>query len=372
MEDIGERIARIGNQLGRVCPKSVVECICEALGLCRTFIISHLQSVEAHGIIANDNFAIQVSVHDIEVECLCADIHNCTLSRIHGHDRYLYEDEPRAIGIIDLSLDGRRWEGGVITVNDVLVPYGYGTLYDWDGGIVYMGFMCGEEKVCFGTEYHENTIGNPLPLFQGYYYKNLKHGYGTHFDRNQTETTALYLDGNLPSSVSPSAIYNSMKSFVLWKQLNSITAVVLSNWLLTCLHRVFISPDSLPSIQFLHITDLPLLRHVTMASCKQVNVERRYNYRLLIENCCNLQEVMIGDYSLHLFGFCAIKNNSHLQSVSFGNHSFENGMEMKLESESCHSCFILDLPELQDLYFGDHVCKECISLIMNGRMKNGM
>ena len=52
--------------------------------------------------------------------------------------------------IVDLSVEGDRWEGDVL--NDE--PCGWGVLYDKDNEKAYEGFRVGDVNVCYGRTYH--------------------------------------------------------------------------------------------------------------------------------------------------------------------------------------------------------------------------
>lgn len=311
-----------------------MDCIRIVFGSCRTYIVSHLQSEEAHGVVVNDTYVIQVRIDHNEVECLCADCNTRSLSRVYGRDNYMYENLQGYSAAKDLSSDGARWEGGVLNKGGVVEPCGYGILYGECGRILYEGYMFKGKKVCYGTEYYEDTTNVAIPLYIGCFYNDTKHGYGMLFDRNGTVIMdSFYLDGALPTFSSPDTIYSYKKSIILWEPLNDISTIVLSKWLLTCLDRVFINSNSLPSIEYFRITDLPLLQSVVFANCQESVVKRKCSYQFAIENCRSLESVRFGDYTFNLFGACMIQNNCCLKSIGFGNYSFSNGINMVIQSK---------------------------------------
>lgn len=79
-------------------------------------------------------------------------------------------------GIIDLDVDGRRWEGGIMNG----VPYGYGVLYDRNGKKEYEGFMSQSQRVCVGFVYcNDNSMS-----YCGGFLNGEPNGYGILCYRN--------------------------------------------------------------------------------------------------------------------------------------------------------------------------------------------
>lgn len=77
--------------------------------------------------------------------------------------------------VIDVSLEGDRWEGDSWNGN----PCGWGRYYDCRNLCVYEGFMYQDEFVCFGSLYYEGTS---IIQYSGMFYCGTKTGYGKLFD----------------------------------------------------------------------------------------------------------------------------------------------------------------------------------------------
>ena len=88
-------------------------------------------------------------------------------------------------GVIDLDVNGRRWEGGVR--GDA--PFGYGVLYDGDGRREYEGFMMDGVKTCNGIDYDEDI---ERPVYAGSYYQYQRFEKGILYDRNGSVEYAGY------------------------------------------------------------------------------------------------------------------------------------------------------------------------------------
>ena len=86
--------------------------------------------------------------------------------------------------LIDLSADGRRWEGGMKNGR----PYGYEMLYNEEGRKEYEGFMDGV-KTCNGIDYDEDI---ERPVYAGSYYQDKRFEKGILYDRHGSVEYAGY------------------------------------------------------------------------------------------------------------------------------------------------------------------------------------
>ena len=77
----------------------------------------------------------------------------------------------------ELKEDGSRWEGDWYTEK----PFGFGSLFDGEGNRMYSGFMFEGKKIGFGEEYFAD---NHKVDYCGNYMNDLRHGWGTTYDRN--------------------------------------------------------------------------------------------------------------------------------------------------------------------------------------------
>ena len=82
------------------------------------------------------------------------DDYHMVIADVNRKEMIVYENGNRIDSqcvkeVIDLDVNGRRWEGGVKDGK----PFGYGVLYDEEGRKEYEGFMMDGMRVCYGTEY---------------------------------------------------------------------------------------------------------------------------------------------------------------------------------------------------------------------------
>ena len=95
------------------------------------------------------------------------------LLRVNGEDVVGIEHAK----VLDLSDDGKRWEGDVLN-NE---PYGWGLLYDSEGEKVYEGFKNGEVSVCYGRSYYPDI---QKVEYEGMICEGKRWGRGVQYDRD--------------------------------------------------------------------------------------------------------------------------------------------------------------------------------------------
>ena len=127
-----------------------------------------------NGIIKNGEEVIEVKERDCKLELIIGNLksHSTRVQR-NGGEVDLSECKE---DILDLSADGRRWEG---TIHENL-PFGYGCLYNEDNELVFEGWLINETKVCYGIEYWSDT---GAVKYEGCLYEGMKHGYGVLYNR---------------------------------------------------------------------------------------------------------------------------------------------------------------------------------------------
>ena len=79
--------------------------------------------------------------------------------------------------ILDLSVEGDRWEGDVLNGN----PCGWGVLFDKNNERVYEGFRIDEKNVCYGRTYYSDISRLE---YEGEWCDGGRWGRGVQYDRN--------------------------------------------------------------------------------------------------------------------------------------------------------------------------------------------
>ena len=108
-----------------------------------------------------------------EGNSIVADVDKKELLEVEGMDL----SELQHNQIVDLSVEGDRWEGDVLNGK----PYGWGVLFDKEGTMVYEGFRIDEKNVCYGRRYYADI---PRVEYEGEWCDGVRWGRGVLFDRN--------------------------------------------------------------------------------------------------------------------------------------------------------------------------------------------
>ena len=78
--------------------------------------------------------------------------------------------------IVDMSVDGDRWEGDILNGE----PCGWGVLYNKDNIRVYEGFCIGNKNECYGVSFYSD-IG--VIEYEGEWCDGKRWGWGVQYDR---------------------------------------------------------------------------------------------------------------------------------------------------------------------------------------------
>ena len=101
------------------------------------------------------------------------DVNEKELLEVEGVDL----SEMKRNEILDLGVEGDRWEGDVLHGN----PCGWGVLFDKNNERVYEGFRIDEKSVCYGRTYYSDISRLE---YEGEWCDGGRWGRGVQYDRN--------------------------------------------------------------------------------------------------------------------------------------------------------------------------------------------
>ena len=247
------------------------------------------------------------------------DVNERKLIRADGVDL----SEVKHDAIVDLSVEGDRWEGDVW--NDE--PCGWGVMYDRDNQKVYEGFRIGEVNVCYGCKYYSNT---EMIEYEGEWCEGMRWGRGVKFDRSRSVVfDGEWLnDGHLERRVvitSECAVFhNRIEELVVNDDCcNEEEWKVLDLKLLWSLKSVRVGKRCFKKLEKVKLTGLIELESVEIGSwsfnTKRCGKESGYSFYL--KDCPKLKELKIGDYSFKDYSVCEIENVEALETIEIGDLS---------------------------------------------------
>ena len=234
--------------------------------------------------------------------------------------------------VMDLDVNGRRWEGSVRDGK----PFGYGVLFNEEGQKTYEGFMIDQTRICFGREYYGDI---EIVSYVGCYFDGKRFGYGVLYDRNgavdyegiwkydkpyQAETGGHIIDNHVDSIEIGYNMYNDLSVFIHPYLFNSCTQITIGD----C---------SLQSVQLFEIVGLEKLELITignrsltlktsplMNSCKNNGGVCRF------ENCPNLKSIKVGNNTFSDYDTFKLANLPSLESIEIGDQCFVHAPVLSL------------------------------------------
>ena len=254
------------------------------------------------------------------------DVYSLVIADVNTKEMIVYENGNRVYSqyvkeVIDLDVNGRRWEGDVKDEK----PFGYGMIYDEEGRKEYEGFMMDGMKMCYGTEY-DFEIGRTR--YRGCFYDGKRFGRGVLYDRNDTINydglwkndscptpllDDITVDNHTESLDTNNSILNEVSTFTLPFFLHSLKRVVIGD---CCFRRVrMFKLDKLAELESIIIGQ----KSFTYANTEnEIRNAKRSNGSCQIVNCLKLKSIEIGDWSFRDYHSFELNNLPSLQSIGIG------------------------------------------------------
>ena len=224
--------------------------------------------------------------------------------------------------IVDLSVDGDRWEGDVLNEK----PFGWGTLYDKDNNLLYEGFRIDDVNVCYGRSYYSD-IGKME--YEGGICEGARWGKGTQYDRNGAVVyKGQWLDGDHFDAkndkrvvITPSTCFfhNCVRELVVSDGCcNDDSWHTLDFHLMSFLRSLTIGSDCFMNVNDVRLSGLQELVSVEIGD--RCFTRGKGAFRLTA--CPFIQELKIGSSSFSFFSSCIVETNPSLFVLSFASFSF--------------------------------------------------
>ena len=226
--------------------------------------------------------------------------------------------------IVDLNVDGTRWEGDVL--NDE--PLGWGVVYDKDNHVVYEGFRLNDVNVGYGRKYYAD-IG--VVEYDGEWLEGKRWGEGVLYDRKgDTVFKGEWLnDERLEKEMT---ICEKNQNFFTFH--SHLEKLVIANHCYSDNDSKPIDLGRFASLRVLEIGDycFDSTTKLSLTSLNQLEVLRigkecfqgdgfyvhDPKHAFCVKNCASLRELIIGDDSFSYFVTWEISDNPSLETFCIG------------------------------------------------------
>ena len=240
-----------------------------------------------------------------------------------GIDDAFYGEDSIKEGISDLD-HGTRFEGLVSIESGI--PFGFGTMYDDDGLLVYKGIMINWKRFGYGVSYHSNGSVE----YEGFWCDDKRCGRGKLYNRrgnvvkegewcNGMECDTDYIgNGSLPIDIRIKHLSLNERCLICdWD----------ARWLYN-LESIDIGNNCLTLVKTFKIDGLSQLKRLKIGKYSFTQIkESNWHWKSVnnlsksfhILNCESLKSIEIGEFSFYSFaGPFELKNLRSLQFIKIG------------------------------------------------------
>ena len=289
------------------------QCNCFAFECNKSWNVSHILK----GVSRLDDGVIVE--YDSRGRIVRVDVDKKELLEVEGVDL----SEMKRNEILDLSVEGDRWEGDVLN-NE---PCGWGVLYDKEGSVVYEGFRVGDLNVCYGRTYYSDIS---RVEYEGEWCDGGRWGRGVQYDRNGV----VLCDGEWLNDaplkkkrveiVSATVLlHNHVEELrVIDGCCNEEGLTELDLHLFVNLRELKVGNECFDRVEEVKLIGLSQLESVEIGknSFTQHKNSSGYdpNCHFYLKNCPKLKSLKMGRYSFSDYSVCEIENVDALEVIEMG------------------------------------------------------
>ena len=262
------------------------------------------------------------------------DVNKKELLKVEGVDL----SEVKRNEIVDLSVEGDRWEGDVLHNK----PCGWGVLYDKDNRKVYEGFRIDEKNVCYGRTYYSDISGVE---YEGEWCDGMRWGRGVQYDRNGV---VVYdgewlnddrLEKRVKIRSATVLLHNHVEELCVSdgccneEGLKELDLRVFVN-----LRELKVGNECFENMKEVKMVGLSKLESVVIGekSFTKSNYGNDPNRHFYLNGCPKLKSLRMGGYSFSDYTVCEIENVNALEVIEMGYDNFFSA-SLELKSILIHS-----------------------------------
>lgn len=241
--------------------------------------------------------------------------------------------------IVDLSVNGDRWEGDVLNGK----PCGWGILYDKENHVEYEGFRIGKRMVCYGRKYYADISKIE---YEGEWFEGMRCGRGTQYNRNGDvvyDGEWLFdkpLETTLVLSAGKKWLHNRVEELIVNDNCgNEKGCHELYLMYLPRLRKLRVGDHCFKNVKWMEVVKLRDLESVVIGRNSFTSGEQGplgSVYHFWLKSCPKLRELRVGDDAFAHCDECLIEGVG-LEVVEMGSNAFLNTPSLELKSVLIHS-----------------------------------
>lgn len=288
----------------------------------QSLIVYDIDNNYEYGILMGNGAFYEIKRSSYENRLICVD-RNARV--IEEYEDGVLLDNTNEIGVIDIDVNGTRWEGGMKDGK----PMGYGVIYDNENRMEYEGYILNGKKTCRGIEYFTDINSEN---YTGCYFNGMRFGMGTICNRHGVvEYEGLWNNGEHYSGESDGhCIDNHTDSLIIRdNSFNELTSFYYPS-IIPSLKRIVIGNNCFVSVRSFVLDGLDELKEVVIGTrcftCvkeeEKCSDSQRTDGQFQIRNCPSLVSMRIGEFSFsdyHIFNAYSLPS---LQDIVFHQFSF--------------------------------------------------
>ena len=226
--------------------------------------------------------------------------------------------------IVDMSVDGDRWEGDVLNGE----PYGWGVLYDKDNIRVYEGFCIGNKNECYGRSYYSD-IG--AIEYEGEWCDGKRWGRGVQYDRTGIVVyDGEWLNGDRLTTtvtIAPEMVvfHNHIEELIVSDgSCNGEEMRLLDLSLMSSLKSVRVGSECFSYVEEVKLIGLSELESVVIEENSFYFYDSTLCYCFCVKDCPKLKSLKMGKHSFIRYSTCVIENVNALEVIEIGDSSIDS------------------------------------------------
>ena len=252
-----------------------------------------------------------------EKRVIVTDVKNRRLLRVEDVDLSKVEHNE----IVDLSVDGDRWEGDVLNG----VPFGWGVLYNKDNIRVYEGFCIGNKNECYGVSYYSD-IG--VIEYEGEWCDGKRWGRGVQYDRTGVVVyDGEWLNGDRLTTtvtITPEmgVFHNHIEELIVSDgSCNGEEMRLLDLSLMPSLKSLRVKDECFKYVEELKLIGLSELENVEIGGDSFYYYDSSLCYCFCVKDCPKLKSLKMGKHSFVRYTVIEIENVNALEVIEIGDSS---------------------------------------------------